>query len=99
MQALAERPGDTQKAVGAQLGITATAVQRAVRLHHMITQRGLTEAYVCVTQAPMDSKRMRRHLHGRYRFEPLGRFEDDPEVSDDPCADLGREVDADQTGQ
>ena len=99
MQALTERPGVTQKAVGAQLGITATAVQRAVRLHHMITQRGLTEAYVCVTQAPMDSKRMRRHLHGRYRFEPLGRFEDEPEVSDDPGADFGREVDADQTGQ
>ena len=32
---------------------------------------GLTDPYVAVTEPPDDYGKLRRHLHSRYRFEPL----------------------------
>jgi site-specific DNA recombinase len=32
---------------------------------------GLTDPYVKVAEPPDDCPRLRRHKHGRYRFDPL----------------------------
>ncbi|HEV3343314.1 MAG TPA: recombinase family protein [Pirellulales bacterium] len=61
----------TERTIAAQLGITQTAVQRAVALARMMDRLALTDPYVPVTSPPQDCTKMRRHKHRRYRFEPL----------------------------
>jgi transposase-like protein len=93
---LAESEGITLKSIAAELGVTEPAVQRAVRLHRRMAELDLSEAYVQVAEPPSDSKRLRRHQHVRYRFEPLGRFEDEPQVDDgsEAAIDALEELDA-----
>jgi hypothetical protein len=35
---------------------------------------GLTDPYVRLTAPPMDYPKLKRHLHRRYRFDPLPGF-------------------------
>jgi hypothetical protein len=64
-------PGTTEKEVDAQLGLTITATQRAAALQRRMDELGLTDPYVAVSEADMTEAGFRRHLHSRYRFEPL----------------------------
>ena len=57
--------------VAKELGLTITATQRASKLHRQMQALGLTDPYVEVTEPPSDLKKMRRHLHPRYKFDPL----------------------------
>jgi hypothetical protein len=61
----------SEKAAAEACGITITAAQRAATLQRMMDALGLTDPYVAVTEPPDDFKRLRRHRHRRYRFEPL----------------------------
>jgi DNA invertase Pin-like site-specific DNA recombinase len=63
--------GHEEWKIAEQLGITVTAAQRAARLQRIMDERGLTDPYEPVTEPPSDYARLRRHLHPRYRFEPL----------------------------
>ncbi len=83
---LAESPGKPQYEVAMELGITETAVNRAVALDRKMAEMGLKDPYLPVLQPPEGSNRLRVHQHARYRFEPLGRFEDEPEVEAIPEA-------------
>ncbi len=67
--------GMTERQVANQLGLTVTATQRAYQLHRLMQRLGLTDPYVPVVEPPSDLTRMRRHLHRRYRFDPLPRDE------------------------
>jgi len=51
--------------------ITVTAAQKASGLQRRMDELGLTDPYVAVTEPPDDYGKFRRHLHSRYRFEPL----------------------------
>jgi len=61
----------TEREVARSLGITVTAAQRASALDRLMTEQGLTDPYILLLEPPMDYPKFRRHLHPRYRFEPL----------------------------
>jgi len=61
----------TEREVAKSLGITKTAAQQAAALDRLMTEQGLTDPYVLLSEPPMDYPKLRRHLHPRYRFEPL----------------------------
>jgi site-specific DNA recombinase len=63
--------GMTEVRVAQSLGITITAAQRAATLHRIMQFQNLSDPYVAVTAPPADCTKLRRHLHPRYRFEPL----------------------------
>jgi len=62
--------GMTEKQVAAELGITHTAAQRAAALQRKMNELGITDPYLPLTEPPEDYRKMRRHHHPRYRFEP-----------------------------
>lgn len=63
--------GLTQRQVAEQLGLTQPAVQDAINLDRKMKELGITDPYVPVLEPPADCKKLRRHRHPRYRFEPL----------------------------
>jgi DNA invertase Pin-like site-specific DNA recombinase len=63
--------GLTQREIAWELDITQTAVQRAVALARRMEQLDLKDAYQCLAAPVGDDKQYRRHLHPRYRFDPL----------------------------
>jgi len=63
--------GQTERQVAADCKITVTAAQRASALDRMMREQGLADPYVPLTEPPADLKKMRRHRHPRYRFDPL----------------------------
>jgi DNA invertase Pin-like site-specific DNA recombinase len=65
------KSGTTQEDAAGQCGLTITAAQRSAGLQRQMNERGLTDSYVTITEPPEDYRRLRRHLHRRYRFEPL----------------------------
>jgi hypothetical protein len=64
--------GLTEAPIAKELGITKAAVQRAASLQRMMDRVGLTDPYIRVVEPPADAG-WSRHLHPRYRFEPLDR--------------------------
>jgi hypothetical protein len=64
----------TEREAAERLGITKTAAQYAAGLDRMMQRLGLTDPYVRLTEPPMDYPKMRRHLHPRFRFDPLPGF-------------------------
>lgn len=69
--------GLSQDEIAWELGITQTAVQRAVALSRAMEKLGVGDPYLPLTAPPDDYKRLRRHKHPRYRFEPVkGQVED-----------------------
>jgi hypothetical protein len=63
--------GKTERQAAEACGITVTAAQKAAALQRTMDALGLSHPYVLVTEPPSDIKKMRRHLHRDYRFEPL----------------------------
>lgn len=64
--------GLTERRIAKQLSLTQTAVQNAARLHRVMEAHGLPDPYVRLLEPPPEPlSGMRRHLHPRYRFEPL----------------------------
>jgi site-specific DNA recombinase len=63
--------GKTERQLANELGITQPAVQKSIKLQHVIDKLSITDPYVPVTQPPDDMKKLRRHKHPDYRFEPL----------------------------
>lgn len=57
--------------VGRTVWSTHPAVQNAIRLARQMKALGIGDPYVALTEPPEGDKRMRRHKHRRYRFEPL----------------------------
>jgi hypothetical protein len=71
-QVIARRAeGMTERRIAAALGITVVAAQKAAKLHRTMQARCLDDPYLPVTEPPAERTRWRRHLHPRYRFEPL----------------------------
>lgn len=66
--------GMTERAVAKQLGLTVTATQRAAELNRLMVSLGIIDPYVLVTEPDPRNTKLRRHLHPRYRFEPLPGF-------------------------
>ncbi len=65
------KSGMAERQVARELGITATAAQRAAALQRRMNELGVTDPYVSITEPPEDIPKMRRHKHKRYRFTPL----------------------------
>ncbi len=63
--------GTFQREAGAALGITQPAVQNALKLHAAMQAAGVADPYRPLAGPPNDYKKLRRHLHPRYRFTPL----------------------------
>jgi hypothetical protein len=61
----------TLKEAGRRVGITGTAAQKAMALQRLMDAQGLVDPYLLVREPPADLTKLRRHLHPRYRFEPL----------------------------
>jgi DNA invertase Pin-like site-specific DNA recombinase len=75
--------GLTQREIAQELKITLPAVQRAGALAGRMEDLGITDPYQPLTGPPEDYERLRRHQHGRYRFEPLPPKEPNPPPSVD----------------
>jgi hypothetical protein len=67
----ARAEGKTERAVATEFGITVTAAQKAAVLQRRMDELGISDPYIPVTQPPAGSRKMCRHLHRAYRFEPL----------------------------
>ncbi|QDU63249.1 Recombinase [Planctomycetes bacterium Pan216] len=61
----------TEREIAAQLGITQPVVQRAKRLARLLQEMSLDDPYGRVLDASGLGSKYRRHLHPRYRFDPL----------------------------
>ncbi|MCY2990752.1 MAG: recombinase family protein [Planctomycetota bacterium] len=73
-QVMALRREITEREAAQRLGITKTAAQHAAGLDRLMRRLGLSDPYVRLMEPPMDYPKMRRHLHPRYRFDPLPGF-------------------------
>lgn len=65
------KAGMKERSIAEKFGITQPAVQNAAGLQRLMDQLGITDPYVPVTEPPAEGSKLRRHLHKRYRFEPL----------------------------
>jgi site-specific DNA recombinase len=63
-----------QREIAAQLGIHLATIQRAIALSRLMAENGTNNPYVLMSGPPSDYAKMRRHLHRRYRFDPLDGF-------------------------
>lgn len=63
--------GLPQRIIAGELGITLPPVQRAMALQRRMEKMGTTDPYLPLTAPPDDYARLCRHLHPRYRFDPL----------------------------
>lgn len=75
------RPGTTTSAIAAECGVSPLRVQEAVLLATMMAEQGRASPYVVVTEPPSKAGRLSRHLHPRYRFEPLPGYPFPPTAS------------------
>jgi hypothetical protein len=65
------REGKTYKEAAKLCRITAPAAQNAGALQRLMDRLRLDDPYVHLTSPPNDSRKLRRHLHRRYRFTSL----------------------------
>lgn len=68
---LTERQAAEASRITVTVTVTVTAAQRAAALQRTMEALGLTDPYVPLASPPSDYPKLRRHLHPRYRFEPL----------------------------
>ena len=54
-----------------ELGLTITAIQRAAALQRLMDRLGVADPYRQLHEPPVGDGKLRRHLHPRYRFNPL----------------------------
>jgi hypothetical protein len=64
----------TEAEAARKVGITVTAAQAAVRLQRKMDELALSDPYIAVTEPPDDFRKLRRHKHSRYSFQPLARI-------------------------
>lgn len=64
------RKGKTTREIAHLLGIKQAAVQRSLALSRIMAEKGLTDPFIPLTEATTACG-LRRHLHPRYRFDPL----------------------------
>ncbi len=62
--------GMSERAIAMKLGLTITATQSASKLTRLMDSLGLSDPYIKVSLPLADEKRT-RHLHKRFKFEPL----------------------------
>lgn len=65
--------GKNQREAAKILGITATAVQRAIALNKRMEESGITDPYIQLSEPPPENSKIRRHKHPRYKFNPVER--------------------------
>jgi DNA invertase Pin-like site-specific DNA recombinase len=65
--------GLKQREIAWELQLTQPVVQRSLLVSRRMTGRGLIDPYLPMTGPLEGNGRFRRHLHPRYRFEPLNR--------------------------
>lgn len=64
--------GESERHVATALGITQPAVQKASALDRVMKRLRLNDPYVPLIEPPRTNcAKLHRHLHPRYRFEPL----------------------------
>ena len=63
-----------EREIAVRLGIAQSAVQRALRINRLMRSLDLTEPFIRLVSIPTVCNRLRRHLHPRFRFEPLDGF-------------------------
>jgi hypothetical protein len=63
--------GLQQRDIAEELGISQAAVQDALALGRRMKQLGIVDPYVPLAAPPDDYRKLRRHRHPRYRFQPL----------------------------
>jgi hypothetical protein len=63
--------GLAQHQIAWELELTLPAVQRAVALGRRMEALQINDPYLRLPQPPDDYRKLRRHKHPRYRFEPL----------------------------
>ncbi len=73
-QVMALRAEMTEQQAADRLGISKTMAQHAARLDRLMQRLNLVDPYMQLMEPPMDYPKLRRHLHSRYRFEPLPGF-------------------------
>ncbi len=73
-QVMALRRELTEQQAADRLGISKTMAQHAARLDRLMQRLGQVDPYARLLEPPMDYPKLRRHLHPRYRFEPLPGF-------------------------
>jgi hypothetical protein len=64
------RDGYTEREVANKLGITITAAQRAAAIGRQMQRLGLSDPYNLLS-SPDGVTKLTRHLHKRYKFDPL----------------------------
>lgn len=64
----------TEREIASHLGVTQPVVQRAKALAREMERLGIADPYIPIKEPPEDYKKLRRHLHKRYKFEPLDGF-------------------------
>ena len=65
--------GKSLKFIGKTLGIPDYLVSRTKSLLQKMNDLGISNPYVELTEPPENFKKMRRHLHPRYCFNPINR--------------------------
>jgi DNA invertase Pin-like site-specific DNA recombinase len=71
----AEQRGQLVTAAGAEFGFSLGEIGMARKLYRIMQQRGLHNPWLPLTEPPSRGWKGKRHLHPRYRFEPLPGFE------------------------
>ncbi|QGJ68647.1 Recombinase [Planctomycetales bacterium 10988] len=61
----------TEEEVSQLLGITRTAAQRSASMQRKMDRLGITDPYIPILEPPKDNKKLCRHKHKRYSFQPL----------------------------
>jgi hypothetical protein len=85
LEVSARYPHKTLRDIAAEdLRITATAVQNIAAMVNTMRALGTTDPYEYLTKPPSDQKKLCRHLHGRYRFDPRPGF---PKLTGEPTGD------------
>ena len=69
------RKSKTQRATAAELGLAIATIEKAMALQRRMDAAGVSDPYVTVHEPPADYPKLCRHLHRRYRFEPLPGYE------------------------
>jgi len=65
--------GKNQREAAKILGITPTAVQRALALDKKMKELGITDPYIQLNEPPPENSKIKRHKHPRYKFNPIER--------------------------
>jgi hypothetical protein len=59
-----------QRDIAKELGTHQATVQRAMKLHRLMEERGTKDPYEIVKEPPKEGKHFKRHLKPRYEFKP-----------------------------